>query len=134
MAILISLWIFIACVALGRYLSNTALKYLSTEEKGNLTGTLSTIRAYDMIPIAILVYVFVLYTYSTFSVRGMEALFFGFFLLYLTILPVITFRKISSLGLSSTYTKQNYISYAIQYVGFIQFILVLEINMKFEFS
>jgi len=124
MAIFISVWVCVACTVLSRYLANTALKYLSVEEKGSLTDALSTVRAYDAIPIAILLYVFVLYTHSSFSIPRMEVLFFGLVLVYLVILPVIIYRKIKQLGLPSTYTKQTYISYAIQYLGFIQLILV----------
>jgi len=130
MMLFISVWVCVACAVLSRYLSNTALKYLSIEEKGNLTDALSMVRAYDAIPIAILLYVFVLYTHSTFSIPGLEVLFFSLVLVYLIILPVITYRKIKRLGLPSAYNKQNYISYAIQYIGFIQLILAFIFRYK----
>jgi len=122
--LLISVWIFVACTALSKYLSNTAVKHLNTEQKSSLIDGLSVIRAYETIPVAMLLYVFVVYVHSAVVFRNWSIVCGGVLLAYLVLLAVINYRKIKNLGLSPVYVKQHYISLVIQYLGCIQMIVV----------
>jgi len=123
-ALLTSVWIFVACVALSKYLSNTALKHLNIEQKGRITDGLSTLNAYETIPLAMLLYVFVLYTHSTFEIRNANTLFGSILLSYMVILAIITYRIIKKLSLPPTYVKRKNMSLLVHYSGCIQLIVV----------
>ncbi len=110
--------VFILCLIGSRIIAEKGIKVLTIEEKGKLVDSFSSMRAYNLIPIVLLVLVYyILLTKTSLNEELVNGVYWAGLLLYVVIIYILTNKKLVSLDLPSKYVKIFNISRIIQYIG-----------------
>jgi|WetSurMetagenome_2_1015567.scaffolds.fasta_scaffold915455_1 hypothetical protein len=114
----INFGIFIACWFIGRLINENALKGLSIEEKAKLIDGFSGIRIYSIIPVAVICIAYIVaIKFMTINHAILISTYLLFLLLYIIVISVFVFRKLSNLGYPKSYINKYALSRVIQFIG-----------------
>jgi hypothetical protein len=114
----INFGIFIVCWFVGRLINEKALKELSIEEKAKLIDGFSAMRIYSIIPVAVICFVYIFaMKFMAINHAILISTYLFFLLLYIIVIGVIVFRKLSSLEYPKSYINKYVLSRIIQFVG-----------------
>jgi hypothetical protein len=109
---------FIACWFIGRLINENALKELSIEEKAKLIDGFSAMRIYSILPVAVICIAYIVaIKFMTINHAILISTYLLFLLLYIIVISVFVFRKLSSLGYPKGYINKYALSRVIQFIG-----------------
>lgn len=114
----ITVFIFLGCVIVSRIMGERALRQLTPDQKVRLLDGFASIRAYAFIPIAlIMLVVFGLPEMFPDGPSWLSWLGLGAFLVYAVVMHFIVARKLYSLDMPESYTRQALICRHINHIG-----------------
>ena len=123
----ITVFIFLGCVIVSRILSERALRQLSPDQKVRLLDGFASIRAYSFVPIVLIAMIaFGLPEMFPDGPWWLSWLGLGAFLVYAVVMHFMVARKLYSLDMPGSYTRQallcrhmNHLGLAIVFAGLV---------------
>jgi len=114
----IGIGICIFTLIVSRILNERAIKELSADEKAKLVDAFSSMRAYNLIPLAIIVVGYLLaIKYTGLSHMLLSYTYFIFLIAYIVVSQVYVYRKLIRLNYPPSYLKKYTLSRVISFAG-----------------